>query len=91
MRIDQLRQRLRELGCEAGLVMRDGPATDAKLAELRGMYEPFVCALARHLLLTLPEILPEKSRADNWQTSAWMRRAPAIGQLPVTDGPDHFE
>jgi hypothetical protein len=77
----QLR-RLRQELHKAGLDPREGAGVDAKLCELRGMYEPFVNALARYFLLTLPAIDPEPS-ADNWQRSAWLRRAPGIGSLPV--------
>jgi hypothetical protein len=84
--------RVREVLGEAGLVLRDGSAFDTKLAELRAMYEPFVNALAQFLLFALPPILPEKPAVDNWQTSAWMRRAPGIGKLPLTSaGDDHFD
>jgi hypothetical protein len=87
---DQL-LRLREVLREAGLVLREGAAVDARLAELRAMYEPFVTALARFFLFTLPPILPEKAAVDNWQTSAWMRRAPGIGKLsPANAEDDHF-
>jgi hypothetical protein len=75
-------QRLRQELLVAGLELREGAEFDARLAELRGMYEPFVNALARFLLFRLPDILPEPT-ADNWQRSAWMRRAPGIGRLPV--------
>ena len=69
------------------------PAVDVKLAEVRGMYEPFVNALARRFLLALPPIVPETAAADNWQKSAWMQRAPAIGTLPVVPVGDrhHFD
>jgi Ion channel len=81
----------RELG-EAGLTVRDGPAVDAKLAELRGMYEPFVNALALYFHFGLPPIFSEKPAVDNWQTSAWMRRVPGLRHLPVIDGTDdHFD
>jgi hypothetical protein len=84
-------QLLREELHKAGLNLLAGTAVDAKLAEVRGMYEPFVQALARHFLFALPPIVPEANTADNWQRSAWMRRAPAIGSLPiVSDGDDHF-
>jgi hypothetical protein len=84
-------ERLRELLRQAGLALHEGPAANAKLAELRAMYEPFVNGLAQHFLLVLPPILPEQSVVDNWQKSAWMRRAPGIGGLPVTQtGNDHF-
>ena len=53
--------------------MREGEAVDRKLAELRQMYEPFLCALSRFFLLAVPPIVPESLPVDNWQTSAWMR------------------
>jgi hypothetical protein len=83
--------RLREVLREAGLPLREGAEVDAKLAELRGMYEPFVHALGRYFLFTLPPVVPEKPGVDNWQTSAWTRRTPGIGGLPVAGaGDDHF-
>jgi hypothetical protein len=83
---------LREELLQAGLPLRDGPATEAKLAELRGMYEPFVNGLGRHFLFSLPPIVPDRAVVDNWQTSAWMRRVPGIGRLPMTEWRDeHFD
>jgi hypothetical protein len=83
-----LRDKLRK----AGLELRADPAVDAKLAELRGLYEPFVNALAQHFLLALPPIDPEHTTVDNWQTSAWTRRTPGIGKLPIRDPSDeHFD
>jgi hypothetical protein len=84
-------QHLRDLLHEAGLPMRDGPAIDTKLAELREMYEPFVNALGQFFLLAVPPFLPEKATVDNWQTSAWTRRTPGIGKLPLVQGDDHFD
>src|SRR5262249_21117947 len=77
---------------DAGLELAEGEATVRHLAELRAMYEPFVNALAEFLLLALPAILPEKATVDNWQTTAWARRAPGIGQLTLPPGVDeHFD
>src|SRR5271157_2312181 len=75
----------------AGVDLRDGEAVDRKLAELRGMYEPFVNALARHFLLTLPPVHSESTPIDNWQTSAWMRRTSGIDRLALPEQPcdDH--
>lgn len=87
---DQL-LKLRELLREAGVAVHEGPAAAAKLAELRGLYEPFVHALARYFLFALPPVLPDKPGVDNWQTSAWTRRTPGIGKLPALDGDDHFD
>jgi hypothetical protein len=89
---DERLLRVRELLREAGLVLREGAAVDAKLAELRSMYEPFVNALANFLLFTLPPILPEKAAVDNWQSSAWTRRTPGFGKLPLASAEvDHFD
>jgi len=68
-------QRLRASLEESGLRLREGPEASARLAELRGLYEPYVSALATYLQLTLPPWLVEHAGADNWQTSAWGRAA----------------
>jgi hypothetical protein len=81
--------RLRALLKEAGRPLPDGPEVDKKLAELRELYEPFVNALARFFVFNLPPILSDKPVVDNWQTSAWARRAPGIGRLPAAD--EHFD
>jgi hypothetical protein len=83
---------LREQLLKAGLNWEDGPGMVQRFHELRDMYEPFVAALAEYLLLALPPIFPDKATVDNWQTTAWARRAPGIGKLvkpPATD--DHFD
>jgi hypothetical protein len=84
--------RLREALGEAGVILRQGPEADARLAELRAMYEPFVNGLAQYFMFTLPPVLSEKAVVDNWQTSAWTRRTPGIGGLPgVAPGDEHFD
>lgn len=73
----------------AGLSVRDDAAAVARFAELRGLYEPFVNALAHHFVLGLPPIVPEGPVVDNWQTSAWMKRTVGLNRLayaPVFDG-----
>jgi Ion channel len=76
----------------AGLTVREDSAVEAKLGELRGLYEPFVCGLAALLLMPTPPVVPEKTVVDNWQTSAWMRRAAGFGKLPAIDpNDDHFD
>jgi hypothetical protein len=74
----------------AGVAVRDDPAALARLTELRGLYEPFAAALAGYFRLTLPVIWPEAERPDNWQTSAWMRRADPITALGADPKDDHF-
>jgi hypothetical protein len=76
----------------AGIELRDVEVLDRKLTELRSMYEPFVNALSRHFLLTVPPWVPESVPVDNWQTSAWMRRTGGIGNLvPADSGDDHVD
>ncbi len=84
--------RLRQALEASGLPLRAAACGDPRLAELRGLYEPFVNALAGRFLLTLPPFLPEKASVDNWQTSAWTRRSPGFGKLPAGDArDDHFD
>jgi hypothetical protein len=88
-RLEPLREALRA----AGVDVRDEAQTaEAEFRKLRGMYEPFVAALAAQLLLSLPPVaLADEPPPDNWQRSAWMRPAPGIGQLPAAAGDeDHF-
>ncbi len=76
----------------AGLDVREGPGVAAKLAELRGLYEPFLRTLSAHLVLDLPPFAPAAGVVDNWQTSAWMKRAGSIGELARADpGDDHAD
>jgi hypothetical protein len=81
----QLRQRLRE----AGLSLRADRAAQDKLDELRQLYEPFVNALGAFLLFAVPAFLPSGTPVDNWQTSAWMRRAAGLHRLPAEAADDH--
>ena len=68
--------RLREVLGEAGMQLRSGQEADQRLADLISMYEPYLVALSRFLLMPLPQWIRE-GRPDNWQTSAWGR---------ITDG-----
>ncbi len=82
---------LREAFNKTGLTMDAGLASDAKLKELRAMYEPFVNALSEFLLFNLPPVFVEKPTVDNWQTSAWTKRTPGFGHLSVgTSEEEHF-
>jgi len=83
--IDSLRRELRRGGYETA----PHPEFENKLAELRGMYEPFVNALAGHFVYTVPAMQSHEAAVDNWQTSAWMRRVPGFTHLARKD--DHFD
>jgi hypothetical protein len=87
-RLRHLREQLRQAGFEL-----PGEATVAEyLAQLRGMYEPFVQALAHHFLFAVPPVAPGANGADNWQKSAWQPRTPQIGSLPgAVAGEGHFD
>ena len=63
--------RLRDRLVAAGLDLAGGPEADKLLSELRAMYEPYVNALSRRLLMPLPAWSPEEDADDNWRTSAW--------------------
>jgi Ion channel len=69
--------RLREMLADAGISLREGSDADQKLAALRAKYEPYVSALAEHLLVALPRWLPETDASDDWQTSVWEHAATA--------------
>ena len=87
----EARKRLVDAFGEAGVELRDMPDVDAKLAELREAYEPFVVALGERFLFAVPPIVPAESSADNWQRSSWMKRTPGIGKLSGTgESNDHF-
>ena len=60
-----------------GLTLRAGADADDRLRSLRRLYEPYANGLSCHLLIPLPPWLPAHARADNWQTSAYDRRAAA--------------
>ncbi len=63
--------RLRSELAANNVFISEAEDVERKLAELRGMYEPFVAALATHLLMPLPEWMPVPDRVDDWETSAW--------------------
>ena len=70
-----------------------GTAEQAKrLRELQLLYEPFLQSLADYFMFRLPRFFPDRPAADNWQTSAWTKRAPAITELPAASLPtaEHF-
>ncbi len=83
----------------AGLHLRSDDYGREKLTKLRSMYEPYVHATGRNLMMTLPAWRhPEKLR-DNWQAGPWDRVIQArglaiLGQKAVPAqtvvGEDHF-
>ena len=91
-RLSSIRQeKLEAVLREANLQIRADGNLDTRLAELRGMYEPFIDGIAARYLFSMPPIMPDEFSADNWQRSAWMRKTPGIGSLSAVVGNDsHF-
>ena len=74
----------------AGVGVRDDLPSRHRLAELRGLYEPFVAGVASYFRLHVPDVWPVDERPDNWQTSAWMRQANPLSALGADPTDDHF-
>src|SRR6266403_2492268 len=75
----------------AGVKLAAGDEADAKLSELRRMYEPYVRSLADYLLVSLPVWAPEAETFDNWQTSAWGRISTLVEAAPcASQEEEHF-
>ncbi len=55
----------------ADLHFSNSAAAESRLANIRGMYEPFLLPLSEYLLMPLPGWLSQDDRVDDWQTSAW--------------------
>jgi hypothetical protein len=62
--LNQLQQHLETVG----VVLKRTPDADAYLAKLRRSYEPYVCGLARALMMPLPPWWHEHGARDNWRT-----------------------
>lgn len=65
--------RLRQSLALAGVPLAEGEAVERRLAELRGMYEPYANTLAAFLLMPLPAWVPPVRAKDNWQTTGLIR------------------
>jgi hypothetical protein len=66
-------ERLRQILRDNEAPLQEGEEGEMKLAELRLMYEPYVCALSEMLLMPLPPWIVGENAIDNWKTSAWGR------------------
>ena len=71
---------LRDVLAASGIHLREGTATEQKLAALRETYEPFVSALADRMLVSLPPWIPPENTLDDWQTTAWDDLFPSTHQ-----------
>jgi hypothetical protein len=84
--------RLRKALSDKNLMLRKGIEPEEKLAALRAMYEPYVNALARSLLIALPPWLHAEKRLDNWQVAPWDEAIAARSTASVSSyhSEDHF-
>lgn len=83
----------------AGLRLRSDEYGQEKLAKLRSMYEPYVHATGKNLVMKLPPWRFVEKVRDNWQAGPWDRVIQArglaiLGQKPRAAQPgageDHF-
>jgi hypothetical protein len=88
---------LRDTLAAAGLKLRSTEEARQKLAKLRLMYEPYLHATARNLMVSLPPWRPLTKTRDNWQAGPWDRVIQAkglavLGQKPIQpqNNDDHF-
>jgi len=92
------RDRLSHEGLEAiradlkavGVSLCDRGEAEKRLTEFRLLYEPYVCALARRLLIPVPA-WSRPAHAANWQTSAWEKTAAGAPDHVAGDSPENQE
>jgi hypothetical protein len=60
-----------DLFASEGIVMRERKEIELRLSELRAMYEPYLYAMSRYFVVSLPPWMPQAGHKDNWQTSPW--------------------
>jgi Ion channel len=93
-------EQLRDALGRAGLRLRSDEYGREKLRKLRSMYEPYVHAVGRNLMLTLPAWWHAEKARDNWQAGPWDRVIQARGlagltaraqaPAPLSAGEEHF-
>ncbi len=88
---------LQEALAAAGLILRSGDDARQKLNRLRSMYEPYVHAMGKVLMLSVPQWKHSQKLKDNWQAGPWDRAIQAKGLLVLNQKPgqprpldDHF-
>lgn len=59
--------------CQGGVSVCRDDQSEARLHELRGLYEPYGEALSRYFCMPLPPWMTDQPRKDNWLTVARVR------------------
>jgi hypothetical protein len=74
-----------------GVNFYDKADAPERIAELRVLYEPYLYALSRRLLMTLPPWIHPERKKDNWQGGPWDRAIQARAlEHPGHAADDHF-
>lgn len=85
------RERLKTELAWRGVTINDKSDAAEKLAGLRDVYEPYLHALSRRLLMQLPPWIHSTRVKDNWQGGPWDRAIQARALEHPGHGPDdHF-
>jgi hypothetical protein len=85
------RDRLKTELAWRGVTLNDKADAAERLAELRDVYEPYLHALSRRLLMTLPPWIHLTRVKDNWQGGPWDRAIQARAlEHPGHPVEDHF-
>src|SRR2546428_11145814 len=72
------------------VVPHGGDGAEERLSELRRMYEPYVPALAQHLLMPLPAWRAGVEPHENWRTTSWGRSLRGASSRPVDPHDDSW-
>ncbi len=85
------RHRLKTELAWRGVTINDKAGAAERLAELRAVYEPYLHALSRRLLMSLPPWIHKTRMKDNWQGGPWDRAIQARAlEHPGHAADDHF-
>ena len=85
------RNQLRAEVAGYGVTLNDAADAAERLAELRILYEPYLYALSRRLLMALPPWIRDDRKKDNWQAGPWDRAIQARAlEHPGHAVDDHF-
>jgi hypothetical protein len=85
------RTRLRAELARRGVTINDKSDAPQRLAELRAVYETYLDALSRRLLMTVPPWIHTNRTKDNWQGGPWDRAIQARAlEHPGRPADDHF-
>jgi len=89
--LSRLRSDLAGHGVTLSFTADDGGGAPDKLWQLRVLYEPYLYALSRRLLMTLPGWINTDRKKDNWQGGPWDRAIQARSlEHPGHSADEHF-